>query len=732
MSWWYTSVQFGTSGSDTLTGDAGRDILFGGAGDDILSGGDGNDSLFGGSGDDLLDGGNGNDWLFGGSGDDWMYGGAGNDTLFGGSGNDHISGDTGSDFIIAGRGEDVIQAGEGSDIVFAGRDNDLIIHDVSANLDSQSYDFYHGGSGTDTLMLLVTADQKQALIDAGVQQLFTDHMAAHSGRVFNFENLGPIFDGLEMSIFTRKVENLVLNQKVQAADDHGTTDEDTVLIGDSIFANDDDNIIDDFKLLTPEVTSATGVTVIINADGTYEYDPRVAFGHLAEGALAQDSFDYQIEILDPFDGSVLEVQTATVYIDIMGKNDGPVAVADVVEAHENQPLLIDVLANDTDVDDGHVLTLDSIFLEGGTAIEFAIFTALQQDGLSIVDNKISFPTDSEFFNHLSEGQTFPVRFNYTMSDEHGVSSSSSVDITVTGTNDGPVAVVYNDGGGAEVTSYTVAEDLATGAAISSAASTTDVDTNDTHTYSIIAGNATGTFSIDAMTGVVSLADGNFLDYETAMSHLLTIQTDDGNGGLHSENLTINVSDVIETSVYEHALSEYSFEFSQAYTDSTLTTELPGAGFLTITHNGPADEGIDNLVVVDGQTDIDVLKFAGESYNLVFDLNETVHLGTAGNDIMIGNNDADTFVLGSGNDIVIGFELGQDIIDVSGLLSELGLDPQTDVAFSFNGSDTEITISDSGAAIQDIIVADVNFLASSEASVLFDANEAPQNVLTLLV
>jgi Ca2+-binding RTX toxin-like protein len=58
------------SGADTLNGDAGADILLGGDGNDNLSGGGGGDTLYGEAGDDALDGGGGNDVCDGGAGTD--------------------------------------------------------------------------------------------------------------------------------------------------------------------------------------------------------------------------------------------------------------------------------------------------------------------------------------------------------------------------------------------------------------------------------------------------------------------------------------------------------------------------------------------------------------------------------------------------------------------------------------------------------------------------------------
>ena len=96
------------------------------------------------------------------------------------------------------------------------------------------------------------------------------------------------------------------------------------------------------------------------------------------------------------------------------------------QATENQTLTIDVLANDTDVDDGHVFTLASSRRPARA----------RQRG---VGNQLVFDPGTRLRSpggrRHSDGDA-----HYTMQDEHGATSSSTVTVTVTGTNDGPVAV----------------------------------------------------------------------------------------------------------------------------------------------------------------------------------------------------------------------------------------------------------------------------------------------------
>lgn len=76
-------------------------------------------------------------------------------------------------------------------------------------------------------------------------------------------------------------------------------------------------------------------------------------------------------------------------------------------------------------------------------------------------------------------------------------------------------------------------------------SASDVDTGDSLTYAITAGNASGTFAIDASSGVITVADNNNLDYENSTTHSLTVTVTDGDGLTDMATITVNVGDVDE-------------------------------------------------------------------------------------------------------------------------------------------------------------------------------------------
>jgi serralysin len=165
---------FGGSGSDTINGNAAKNLLKGAGGSDILSGDLGNDTLDGGSGADTMYGGLGNDTYVvddaadlvvegSGGGTDIVkanlshalaahvekltltgssvINGTGNDlanTLVGNGAANILSGGAGIDTLKGGSGDDVLSGGAGSDILTGGSGADKFMFDAmlgTANID---------------------------------------------------------------------------------------------------------------------------------------------------------------------------------------------------------------------------------------------------------------------------------------------------------------------------------------------------------------------------------------------------------------------------------------------------------------------------------------------------------------------------------------------------------------------------------------------------------------------
>ena len=105
----------GSANGDTLTGNAGDNVIHGGGGNDTIGGSTGNDTLYGDGGADAIRGGNGNDVLYGGDGNDTLNGEGNNDTIFGGAGDDTLAGGDGIDVLDGEAGSNTLSGGSGVD-----------------------------------------------------------------------------------------------------------------------------------------------------------------------------------------------------------------------------------------------------------------------------------------------------------------------------------------------------------------------------------------------------------------------------------------------------------------------------------------------------------------------------------------------------------------------------------------------------------------------------------------
>ncbi|RRS05325.1 cadherin repeat domain-containing protein [Aquabacterium soli] len=127
------------------------------------------------------------------------------------------------------------------------------------------------------------------------------------------------------------------------------------------------------------------------------------------------------------------------------------------------------------------------------------------------------------------------------SSSDGSTSSQSFTIDILDVNEYDVGAV----GDVDATPNQVAENAATGTAVGVTARAVDADgTNHTVTYSL-SDNAGGRFTIDATTGVVTVANGSLLDFEADASHDITVVATSSDGSTSSQSFTIEIADVSE-------------------------------------------------------------------------------------------------------------------------------------------------------------------------------------------
>jgi hypothetical protein len=139
-------------------------------------------------------------------------------------------------------------------------------------------------------------------------------------------------------------------------------------------------------------------------------------------------------------------------------------------------------------------------------------------------------------------ETGPQQFDITVTatDSGGLIRTEIFTINVADTNEAPSAPADADGAANEISEAAVA-----GTVVSILAEATDPDAGDTLTYSL-ADDSGGRFVIDAVSGVVTVAEGATFDFEAEPEIQIQVIATDG-GGLSSpaSTFTIQVGDVPE-------------------------------------------------------------------------------------------------------------------------------------------------------------------------------------------
>ena len=210
-----------------------------------------------------------------------------------------------------------------------------------------------------------------------------------------------------------------VNDKPVAVTDTASVNEDsTVLI--NVLSNDDDAdmdttlnaIVQDALTLEEVLTQPTYGTAVAEGN-SIRYTPSADFN-------GTDSFTYRVT-----DG--METDTGTVTVTVRQVNDNPVANQDTAQTTDGDAVLIDVLANDADIDTDSSLNLGERYSRSSFAI---VSVSVPTNGSAVVKNgKVSYLPDAIFAGNDS--------FTYTMSDGHGGTATATVNVTVVSANDPP-------------------------------------------------------------------------------------------------------------------------------------------------------------------------------------------------------------------------------------------------------------------------------------------------------
>lgn len=290
---------------------------------------------------------------------------------------------------------------------------------------------------------------------------------------------------------------VMVNSPPTAADDLVTVDENSQsdLTAD-LLANDTDP---DGDTLTVTAIDDTGVLGAVSlSNGVVTYEATSFFDFLSVGDTAPDQFGYTVS--DGKGGT----DTAIVDVTINGVNDAPVAEPDDFDTDEDSSVSADVIANDTDVDQNDTLSLLSIDDTGTLG-------ALSSSGDTVTYD----PTG--YFQFLAQGESAVDSFAYSVTDNHGGADTLTIDLTVIGVNDPPVAEAGDD------------RHIGVSETLNITGGVTDPDTSDSHTFTIAWGDGATTNSVSGSHS-----------YGTAGDYTLGVTAQDSPGASHTDTATVYV------------------------------------------------------------------------------------------------------------------------------------------------------------------------------------------------
>jgi Ca2+-binding RTX toxin-like protein len=603
----------GSAFNDTLTGNTLANTIAGGAGNDVISGGGASDVLAGGAGDDTIDGGlagdtvtyagadgpvfvnlglgqatgaDGNDTILnvenvtgsayadtlvgkptgvndiieGGLGDDLIDGAGGtgdiasyanasgavtvnlvtgsasgadgNDTLAnintvrGSAFDDVITGDAGNNTIRGGNGNDTMDGGAGFDLAeYSGGSGvtvSLVSGTATGNAGSDTLIGFEGilGSGSaDTL----TGDGGDNTITGGGGN---DNINGGGGNDTLSGNLGndTINGGTGIDTVTYAIASGAVTVNLNTSTATGADGTDTLsnlenVIGsafaDTLTGNGGDNVL----------TGGGGNDILRGNPGT---DTAAYSGNRSDysvSALPGGSYTVTDLRAGSPNGSdtLTDIEFLAFADQTVATNQPPSAPTDADGAPDRvtegaaSGTAVGIMASAFDPEGGAVTFALSDSAGGRFAIDPVTGVVTVADG-SLLDYETAASHD----------------ITVTATDPGG--EVAAQDFTVAVANAPPSFPVDGDAGANHF-----AEGAATGAPVGITAIAGDAN-GGTVTFSL-EDDAGGRFAIDADTGVVSVADGGLLDYETATSHGITVKAADSSGDFVTAAFTIDVTNV---------------------------------------------------------------------------------------------------------------------------------------------------------------------------------------------
>jgi hypothetical protein len=289
------------------------------------------------------------------------------------------------------------------------------------------------------------------------------------------------------------------------------------------------------------INASTGVLTVANSPAlNFETTP---------------SFALVVKVQDNGTGTLSS--QATVTVSLTNVNEVPVInnqAFSVAENSANGTNVGTVVASDPDA--GQTLTYS--ILSGNTSGAFAINAST---GVLTVANSLAL----NFEMIPSFALVVKVQDNGT-----GTLSSQAT-VTVSLTNINEVPVINNQ-------AFSIAENSSNGTNVGTVVAS-DPDAGQTLTYSILSGNTSGAFAINASTGVLTVANSSALNFETTPSFALIVKVqDNGTGTLSSQaTVTVSLTNVNEVPVVNNQTFSIAENSSNGTNVGTVVASDPDAG-----------------------------------------------------------------------------------------------------------------------------------------------------------
>ncbi|TYO63879.1 hypothetical protein FXV83_25000 [Bradyrhizobium hipponense] len=336
----------------------------------------------------------------------------------------------------------------------------------------------------------------------------------------------------------------------------------------------------------------------VDASGAWSYAGNGAHNELTAGQQVQDQFTVTSQ-----DGTA----AGTVTVTITGSNDAATVSSDsksVTEGDTASALNTSGQLTIVDADTGEAHVVAQSNAHGS----YGDFTIDASGAWSYTGNGAH--------NELTAGQQ--VQDQFTVASQDGT-ATGTVTVTITGTNDAPSTPTDSN-----AATNTVTEGAASGTTVGVIASATDVD-GPAVSYALTGDTSGGGFTIDAVTGVVTVADPTKIDYESAAGHAYSVTVRASDGTLTSQQtFSIAVTDVApSTPVDGNAATNTVAEGAAAGTSVGITASSSDVNGPAVSYSlvGDSSNGgftinsTTGVVTVADPTKIDYESAAGHAYSV---------------------------------------------------------------------------------------------------------------------